>query len=330
MLGVPAGGDMDRIDAYAHVMPPSFLAEMRAAHPTDELAGLEAPRFGDHGNRLRVMDEFGIDEQVLALARPSIWLGLDPETALPLVRSANDAVRAFADEHPDRFIPVATIPFVGEGYVAEVERCLEDLDMAGVQVFSHTPDHPVDSEGHRALYRVATDHDAPVWLHPQLHEWQPWDSDYLLNKILGWPFDTSLAMGRLVFGGVFAEFPDLVVIPHHAGAMIPHFIDRIEMLHEMSVEYRELYPFEVNDLRGEVRELFGRFHGDTARAGATGVIEDAFEFYGRDRLLFATDYPFGAEEGRAFVRAEVAAVEGMDVTEAERADVFGGNVEAIL
>jgi aminocarboxymuconate-semialdehyde decarboxylase len=321
---------MDRIDAFAHVMPPDFLAEMAAAHPTEELAALDDPRFTGHDVRLRDLDEFGVDRQVLTLARPTIWLGLEPGEALPLVRAANDAVRSFADVHPDRYVPVATIPFVGDGYAAELERCLDDLDMAGVQLFSHTPDHPVDSPGHRELYEVATDHGAPVWLHPQLHEWQPWDSDYLLHKMLGWPFDTSLAMGRLVFGGVLDEFPDLVVVPHHMGAMVPHFIDRMAGLHRMSVEYEELYPFEVNDVRGRVRELFGRFYGDTARAGAVGVLEDGFAFYGPDRLVFATDYPFGPEEGRKFLRDETGAVEAMDVTEAERAAVFGGNLERVL
>jgi len=321
---------MARIDAFAHVMPRPFLEELMSVHSSDELAALDDPRFHDHEQRLGDLDEFGIDRQVLTLARPTVWLGMDPADALPLVRAANDAVREFADAHPDRYIPVATLPFVGEGYPEELVRCLDELDMAGVQIFSHTPQHPVDSEGHRDLYQVAADRDVPVWIHPQLHQWQPWDSDYLLHKMLGWPFDTSLAMGRLVFGGVLTEFPDLAFIPHHMGAMIPHFVDRMEMLHAVTVEYGDLYPFPVEDYRGQVRELFGRFYGDTARAGATGVLEDGFEFYGSDRLVFATDYPFGPEEGRAFMRAEVEAVGEMDITEKQRAAVYGENLSAII
>ena len=320
---------MVRIDAFAHVMPRPFLRTMREAHPTEELESLDAPRFYDHDVRLADLDDYGIDKQVLTLARPTIWRGLGPDEALPLVEAANDAVRAFADEHPDRYVPVATLPFVGEGYVEEFERCLE-MGMAGVQLFSNVDGRPVDSDAHRDLYEVVADRDVPVWLHPQLHEWHDWDEAHNLHKMLGWPFDTSLAMGRLVFGGVMQDHPDLRVIPHHMGAMVPHFIDRMEFLHRMAVEYRDMYPFKVRDFRGEIREQFGRFYGDTARSGAPRVLEDGLEFYGDDHLVFGTDYPFGPEEGRAFMRVEVEAVEAMDVSEERRSKVFGGNLGAII
>lgn len=320
---------MERIDAYAHVLPQEFLEEMKAAHPTEELTSADVPHLYDHEKRLQDLDDHDIDRQVLALARPTMWRGLDPAEALPLVEAANDAVKAYADQHPDRYIPVATLPFVGERYTEEFERCME-MDMAGVQIFSHTGETPVDSPDHRALYERVVEEDVPVWIHPQLHEWQPWDSEYMLHKMLGWPFDTSLAMGRLVFGGVFEEFPDLKVIPHHMGAMIPHFIGRMEFLHQMSVEYRDMYPFEVQDFRGEVREQFGKFYGDTAREGSPRLLEDGLEFYGEDQLVFATDYPFGPEKGRGFMRSEVETVEAMDVSEQVREKVFGGNIASIL
>lgn len=320
---------MDRIDAYAHVLPREFIDLMKEAHPTDELTTADVPHLYDHEKRLRDLDDHGIDKQVLTLARPTMWRGIDPEAARPLVEAANDAVRAYADRHPDRYVPVATLPFVEEAYLEEFERCM-DAGMAGVQIFSHAGETPVDSAAHRALYERVVDRDVPVWIHPQLTEWQPWDSEYMLHKMFGWPFDTSLAMGRLVFGGVFEEYPDLKVVPHHMGAMVPHFIGRIEHLHRMCVEYGDMYPFEVRDFRGEVREQFGRFYGDTAREGSAELLEDGLEFYGEDGLVFGTDYPFGPEKGRVFMRNEVEAVEGMDVSDATKAAVFGGNIDAIL
>lgn len=320
---------MERIDAFAHVIPREFIDQMKAEYPTEELTSADVPHLYDHGRRLQDLDDHDIDRQVITLGRPTMWRGLDPAEALPLVRAANDAVRAYADEHPSRYIPVATLPFVDEGYVEEFERCMA-MDMAGVLIFSHAGGIPVDSPGHRALYERVVGHDVPVWIHPQLHEWQPWDAEYMLHKMLGWPFDTSLAMGRLVFGGVFKEFPELKVVTHHMGGMIPHFIGRMEVLHQMSVEYRDMYPFEVTDFHGEVREQFGKFYGDTAREGSPRLLEDGLDFYGEDRLVFATDYPFGPEKGRAFMRGEVENVDGMDVPERVRAKVFGGNIAAIL
>ena len=319
-----------RIDAFAHVLPRPFYRELNDAHPSDELQALEgSPRFYDPDYRLDVLDEFGIDRQVLTLARPPIWRGIDPDEALALTRSANDAVRAFADES-DRFIPVGTLPFVTDDYLAEFERCVDDLDMAGVQIFSNAGGQPIDGDAHRRLYARAAERDAPIWLHPQLHEWHAWDEEYMLHKILGWPFDTSLAMARLVFSGILDDHPDLAVIPHHMGAMIPHFAARIELFHRMLVEHRDVYPYPVPDFEGSVGEQLRRFYPDSCRCGDAGVLEDGLEFFGSDRLVFATDYPFGPDQGRAFLRDEIAGVEEMDVDEDTRAGVFAGNLEALL
>ena len=317
------------IDGFAHVLPREFYEEMRDAHPTSELEALgDAPRFWDMEIRLEAFDEYGIDRQVITLARPPIWNGIDPDDALPLVRTANDAVRRIADEH-DEFIPVATLPFVDEDYREEFRRCIE-MDMAGVQLFSNVEGQPIDSPEHRALYEVVAEEDVPIWLHPQLHEWHEWDSKYMLHKILGWPFDTSLALARLVFSGVLRDHPDLKVIPHHMGAMIPHFISRLELFHKMLVQHRDVYPYEVRDLRGEVRDQFSLFYGDTCRCGDADVLEDGYEFFGSNRLVFATDYPFGPDRGEQFLHDEVAGVKRMDIDECSKADVFGGNLKQIL
>jgi aminocarboxymuconate-semialdehyde decarboxylase len=319
----------DVIDAFAHVLPREFYDAMVDAHPTEELEALgDAPRFWDMSIRLELFETYGIDRQVVTLARPPIWRGMDPAEARPLVELANDAVRELADEH-EELVPVATLPFVAEGAVSELERCL-DMGMAGVQLFSNVEGRPIDSEAHRAVYAAAEAAGAPVWLHPQLHDWHGWDDEYMLHKILGWPFDTSMALARLVFGGVVADYPDLTVIPHHMGAMIPHFASRLELFHEMLVQHRDVYPYEVRDLRGRVREQFSRFYGDSCRCGDPGVLEDGLDFFGEDRLVFATDYPFGPDEGERFIADEVAAVEGMAVDDATRADVFGGNLQRLL
>lgn len=321
----------DVIDAFAHVLPKGFFDEMVEVHPTDELKALsDAPRFWDMGIRLESMDEYGIDKQVVSLARPPIWSGIDPEDSVEMVRLANDGVREIADDHPDRFIPVATLPVVNDDLIDEFDRCIDDLGMAGVQLYSNVSGRPIDSEEVRPLFARAASKGVPIWLHPQLHEWHEWDHEYMLHKILGWPFDTSLAMARLVFGGILDEHPDLAVIPHHMGGMIPHFVDRLDLFHRMLVEHRDVYPYPVRELDGPIEEYFSRFYADTCRSGAPSVLEDGVEFFGEDRLVFATDYPFGPDEGRAFMRAEVEALRSMDVSDAVRSRVSGGNIEALL
>ena len=320
----------ERIDAFAHVTPPAFHEEMMDVHPTPALRNLYFEPLWNLERRLEDMDDHDIDRQVLSLANPPIWRGMDPEEALPATRLANDLVREMADEHPDRFVPIATLPFANADYVAEFERCVEDLDMRGVQIFSNVDGRPVDSPGHMALYEAANEADVPVWLHPQLHEWYEWLSEYEIHRTLGWPFDTAVAMARLVFAGVFERHPDLDVVTHHLGGMVPYFVGRISTFFEARVNNPDLYPeFEAPSFSEPIEEQFRRFYGDTVIGGAEAPFACGRSFFGDDAVVFATDYPFGPEGGRTFVRQAVDLVESIDDADV-REDVFGGTVRSLL
>lgn len=320
----------ERIDAFAHVTPPAFYEEMREVHPTPALENLYFEPIWNLDVRIADMDDHGIDRQVLSLANPPIWRGMEPADALPLTRLANDLVREMADEHPDRLIPVATLPYVTDDYVAEFERCITDLDMRGVQLFSNENGRPIDSPAHMDLYDLAASEDRPVWLHPQLHEWHDWDSEFELHRTLGWPFDTSLAMARLVFSGAFERNPDLTVITHHMGAMVPFFIGRLTTFFEARVNNPDMYPeFEAPDFSTSVREQFEKFYGDTVVGGEPAAFDCGRSFFGDEHVLFGTDYPFGPEGGRRFMRQAVDLVEGVE-DEGVRRAIYGENVEALL
>ena len=100
-----------RIDAYGHDVPLQYYKDMGEFHPSishqehDEIGG-----FFDPERRIRHLDEFDIDRQIVALGGPHLWRGVDPEAGLPLVRQANDEIREVADDYPDRYIPVGTLP----------------------------------------------------------------------------------------------------------------------------------------------------------------------------------------------------------------------------
>lgn len=318
----------DRIDAFAHVLPRQFYERLNEVHPSTELQALgDATRFWDVTHRLDILDEYGIDKQVVTLARPPIWRGLDSEEAFSLTRVANDAVADYADGH-DRLIPVGTLPYLSGAYLDEFDRCLDDLGMVGIQIFSNLDGAPIDTA--EEFYTKAERTNTPIWLHPQLHDWHKWDEEYMLHKILGWPFDTSLALARLVFNGVIDSHPNLQIIPHHMGAMIPHFSARLTMFHQMLVEHRDVYPYPVTELDEPVEHYFRQFYGDSCRCNSPEILEDGCAFFGEDNLLFATDYPFGPDKGRGFLAEEVRGVEEMDVSEDVREKIFGGNVRSLI
>ena len=319
------------IDAFAHVFPRDVYERMMEVYPTDELRALgSSEHFWDAETRLSDMDTFGIDKQVLTLARPPIWRGMSEAEKLELTRFANDAVRQYADEHPDRFIPVGTIPGLNQSYAVEAKRCIDELDMSGIQLFSNVGGNPIDSLAAESIFSLVAERDAGVWIHPQLHRWHEWDSEYMLHKMLGWPFDTSLALSRLVFSGIMERHPDLKIIPHHMGGMIPHFAARIRLVARLVVENPDMYPFSMPDFDRPPIEYFKRFYADTVRGGAPSILEDGVEFYGADRLVFATDYPFGPDNGRGFMKIESEALDAIDVDPKTRRKVGGENVLSII
>lgn len=315
------------IDAFTHVLPEAFLDRMKEAHPSDELAAMDDDRFWSVDRRLEDMDAAGIDRQVLTLARASLWRGLDPEDALPLVRAANDAVAEYA-EQSDRFIAVGTLPFLTGEYLDELDRCVDDLDTAGVQVFSNVEGQPLDAASHEPFFERVDRRGVPLWLHPQLHGWHEWDSQHMLHKIFGWPFDTALALARLACNGVL-ERHDLDIVAHHAGGMIPHFDERFATMYEGVLDSPEVFPYEAADLPEPPLSYLREVHGDTSLNGSTHATQCAHDFYG-DRLVFGTDYPFGPDGGRRWPRTTVQAVEDMDVTRAEREQVYAGAIRELL
>ena len=320
---------MERIDAFAHALTEPFYDELTETYGFRGLAGSPAWLW-DVDRFTADMADLGLDTLVLTLALPPIWRGMDADEALPLVELANDELRRLADDHPDHFIPVGTIPFGAEAYRDEFDRCVDDLGMAGVQVFSNVDGEPIDRPRFHWWYAAAERHDVPLWLHPQHHDWYPWAAERMDHRLFGWPFDTTLALSRLVFGGLTSEY-DFDLVTHHGGGMVPFFGDRIDMFYETRLAYPDNYDADLPAFDGDPSDAFREaFLADTALDGSAAALECAREFFGADRVVFGTDYPFGPGRGRAKAEAAIASVEAADLTEAERKAVYGGNLRRAI
>ncbi len=77
--------------------------------------------------------------------------------------------------------------------------------MAGIHIVSNVDGKALDAPEFKAFWAKANATKAPIWLHPQLQE--DWSQQYVLDKIFGWLYETSMALARLVFSGVLQEFP---------------------------------------------------------------------------------------------------------------------------
>ena len=149
-------------------------------------------------------------------------------------------------------------------------------------------------------------------------------SKYEIWQVLGWPYETSVAMARLVFSGILDRLPEMRIITHHLGAMIPYFEGRVGPLWDQlgTRTSDEDYSGILAAMKARGRrpiDYFRLFYNDTAVGGSASAIRCGLDFFGADRVLFATDCPFDPEGGPMFIRETIAALNGLVLADEERA-----------
>jgi predicted TIM-barrel fold metal-dependent hydrolase len=226
-----------KIDIFNHIFPKRFFHKMLEVAPAHKDMGKrvrEVPVLYDLDARFRVMDQFDDYAQVICIASPPIEVLGDPKVSPDLAKVANDGMAEYAARYASRFPGfVASLPMNHpEAALAETVRAIEELKAVGVQVFTNVNGQPLDLPQFKPIFAKMAEYDLPIWMHPARGANFP---DYLSEQkskyeiwwTLGWPYETSVAMARLVFAGYFDEFPKLKIITHHLGGMIPYFEGRV-------------------------------------------------------------------------------------------------------
>jgi len=297
------------------------------------------PAMTDLEARFGVMDQFPGYHQVPSLASPTLEMMAGPTATPELARIANDAMAKIVDDHPDRFVSfVAALPLNNSVAARrEIDRAVDELGAAGVQIFTSIDGRPVDEPEFLELFEIMAAKDKPVWLHPIRGMTTP---DYPAEQVskydlwwaLGWPHESGVAMGRLVFSGIFDRCPNLAVITHHVGGTIPMMEGRLGSGMKL-LGTRVLPGYEEavkTPLKGFPLDGFRKFYADTASFGSRAAIECGRAFFGADRLVFATDMPFDPEQGPGYIRETLRAISEMNLTQAERTAIFCGNAKRLL
>src|SRR5437016_3996384 len=331
-----------KIDVFPHILPRRFFDRML------EIAGgnlymqkrmRAIPVLVDLEERFRIMDRYEGYVQVLTLASPPIEALAGPDATPALARLANDGMAEVVAKHPDRFPGfVASLPMNNpEAALREIDRALDDLGATGVQVYTNVAGRPLDLPEYQPVFDRMAQRDLPIWMHPA----RPaafadyageQRSKYDMWWAFGWPYETSVAMGRLVFSGIFDRHPELRIITHHMGAMIPFCAGRVggglEQLGTRSDDPDD--GAALGRLARRPIDYFRLFYGDTALFGAWHAMESGLAFFGAERILFGTDMPFDPDKGPGFIRDTIAAMEKMRASDAERAAIYEGNARRLL
>lgn len=333
---------MTRIDVFPHILPRPYFDRMLAQAPPGmalqkRMSGI--PVLVDLDLRLAIMDRYEGYRQVLTLASPPIEAVAGPGATPDLARLANDCLAELVVRHPDRFPGfVASLPMNNpEAALAEIDRAIDDLGATGVQMFSNVAGRPLDADEYQPLFARMARRDLPIWLHPARpatvadYAGEP-RSRYDIWWAFGWPYETTAAMARLVFAGLFDRHPDLKIITHHMGAMLPYFEGRaaggLDQLGTRSDDPDDAAA--LGRLRRRPIDYFRMFYGDTALFGAHHAMECGLAFFGADRILFGTDMPFDPEQGPGFIRDTIAAMERMRASDADKAKIYEGNARRLL
>ncbi len=225
-----------KLDVYNHIFPIPFFEYIQ-----DNIADkgpikrwLNVPVLYDVDKRLTMMDTFGEYQQILSLSAPTIEFMAPPEGSPAVARLANDGMAALCREHPDRFPSfIASMPMNNpDEAVKEIDRAIGELGACGIQIFSNVNGRPLDEPEFFQIFERMTAHDLPIFLHPARGSNFP---DYLSEDksefeiwwTFGWTFETSAAMARIVFSGIFDKLPTIKIIAHHLGAMVPYVEGRV-------------------------------------------------------------------------------------------------------
>ncbi|MCL2336598.1 MAG: amidohydrolase family protein [Firmicutes bacterium] len=327
-----------KIDIFNHVMLPKYkeaLYKYADKFPTERAVQDKRPVLTNCEERMRKLEPYEDLVQVISTTMPPIEEIVSPEEALELTRLCNDEMADAVAKYPQHIAAIANVPLNNIDYaLQETERAITKLGFKGIQVYTRVNGKPMSCDEMTPLYEMMSKFDLPIWIHPMRSSGEP---DFAaetvsynqLFSIFGWPYDTTAAMIRLVFAGIFEKFPTIKFITHHLGGMVPYFSDRIIAHYNNGLERLkgEFFP----GLTKQPIEYLKMFYADTALDGNSNYsLECGLAFFGEDHVLFGTDMPYDVENGDVSIREAINGIEKMAISDSTKKKIYEDNARRLL
>lgn len=334
---------MQYLDAFNHFFPAGLWDRMQSLEGAGKniharMQGV--PCIYDLDERFRVMDGFENYRQVISLGMPPLESMGTPETTTELATLANDGLADLVARFPERFPGfLASLPMnAPEAAVREIERIFSTNSGAvGIQIHSNVNGAPLDDPQFLPIFEAAAKYDRPVFLHPSRGEEMPDyatedKSRYEIWWTFGWPYETSAAMARIVLSGMMDKLPNLKLLAHHLGAMVPYFEGRVgpgqDQLGKRTTS--EDLSHVLRDLKRRPVDYFKDFYADTAVFGSRSATVCGLDFYGADKVLFASDCPFDPEKGPGYIRDTIAVLNSLELPKDDMEKICFRNAQQLF
>lgn len=327
------------IDLHCHALVPSVEAlvagsPQKAAEPDMTLKAMGAasvahnnatmlptagPRMTRVEQRLADMDAMGVDVQVLSPSPTQYYYWAEPELAGQIVRQQNDAIAEMCARHPQRFAGLGTLALQHpELAVEQLEHAVKVLGLKGVEISTSVNGKELDDPSLRPFWTCAEALGALVFIHPFGTTLGARTATHYLVNTVGQPLETTIALSRLIFGGVLDAHPGLKILAAHGGGYLPTYIGRSDHAHAVRPEAAADTPRKPSDHLKRI--WFDSVVYDPM------ALRHLIERVGASQVVVGTDYPF--DMGHYDMFALVDATPGL--SEEERAAVLGGNAARLV
>jgi len=324
---------MSVIDFHNHYYPPKYIDALKSGkssvkvtidaegnpvlhYPGDYNVAVRGHR--DLAYRAGVLDEHGVDKQVVTLTTPGTHVET-PKRAVELASLVNDEFREAMETRGKHFTALATLPLNDPAAsVKELDRACRQLKMPGAMLFSNVNGEALSDEKFWPIYEVANDLGAVLYIHPTDPVGVEAMQKYWLMPLVGFLMDTTLAAASLVFAGVPERFPRITWALCHLGGAVPYIAERFD---------RGFHAFR--DCRAHIQRppstYLRQFYYDTVNFDVN-ALELAIKFAGVDHILAGSDYPHQIGS----IPSMLESIQKLPISESDRAGILGGNAATLL
>jgi aminocarboxymuconate-semialdehyde decarboxylase len=276
------------------------------------------PAMTDVAKRIEDMDRVGIDVEVVSLSTPNVFF-TDAKHQPDVARMINDSYASLISAHPTRFKGFASIPLdAPDEALKELHRAIDELQLNGVVLLSNIGGKPLTSPEYRPFFEEANRMGLCIFLHPMIPQNAEPFREYVLGPIVGFPFDTTLAVARMCYSGMFEDFTNIRWIIGHLGGAVPYLMERMDNGFRDFAECRE----KIDKLPSVYLK---QLYYDTV-SFSPYTLKMVRDMVGADHMVMGSDYPHLLGS----IDRAVSSIEGLQITEQEKEQVFSANALSIL